>query len=125
MNTITANDTHMIDLARKVSYKSQYDKYKIGAVICNKSKILGIGFNRHKTHPKAPNKYKFLHAEIDACLGVNEGQLDKSTIYVFRARKDGTMGLAKPCSTCHGFLSSVGVKTMVYTTNDGIKKERV
>lgn len=125
MLTITANDTHMIDIARKISYKSQYDKYRIGAVICDKSKILGIGFNRHKTHPKAPNKYKFLHAEVDACLGIKENLLDRATIYVYREKKDGTIGMAKPCVTCHGFLSAVGVKTMVYSTNEGIKKERI
>lgn len=115
----------MMDLARRISLKSEYDKYKIGAVIANKGTILGVGWNRAKTHPKSPHKYKHLHAEIDAAFRVPAWELDGATIYVYRAKKDGSMGLSRPCESCYKYLKSHYVKWMVYTSDEGIKMEKI
>ena len=113
----------MMTLAQRLSMKSTYEKYKIGAVIARKGQVIGVGFNRHKTHTQSPHAYKYLHAEVDAALGVPLKQLRGATIYVYREKKDGTYGLAKPCSSCEGFLKERGLKSMIYTSDNGMLME--
>lgn len=121
----TKRIVQMMALARRLSLKSTYEKYKIGAVIARKGRVVGVGFNRHKTHTLSPHAYKYLHAEVDAALGVPVKQLKGATIYVYREKKDGTPGLARPCSSCEGFLKKHGVKTVVYTTDTEMSMEEI
>ena len=113
------------DLAKKLSKKSDHKHYHLGSVIVKKNKIIGIGWNRGRTHPKSPHKYKHLHAEIDAIIGLDFAQLKGSTIYVFRENKQGGLALAKPCSSCMEAIKTSGIKNLCYTTYGSYKKETV
>jgi len=44
------------------------------------------------------------------------------TVIVMRFRKDGSLGIAKPCVDCHRLLDNYGVKNVYYSINDGLRK---
>jgi tRNA(Arg) A34 adenosine deaminase TadA len=113
------------ELARRISAKSDHPRCKLGAVIVNKNRVIGIGFNRMRTHPLSPHPFKHLHAEIDATIGIPVEDLLGADIYVYRARLDGSIGLAKPCPTCSGYLSRVGIKHAHFTTYGGYASVRL
>lgn len=111
-------------LAKDASQKSDHHTHKMGCVIAKSNKILGVGYNAMKTHPKSPHAYKSIHAEFMAI--VNAGyDIKGSTVYVFRQQKDGTMAIAKPCSYCWEFLIECGAKEVIYSFEGSYKNERL
>lgn len=113
------------NLAKKLSYKSDYPPHKLGAVIVKSSSIIGIGFNKTRTHPKARTRYKTIHAEMAAVLNSGLEDLSGCSIYVYRETKDGKLGLARPCVHCIEMLKQVGIKHVYYTDVEGFKYERI
>lgn len=113
------------DLAKKLSFKADYH-HKLGAVIVNKNKVLGIGFNKpNKTHTKSNHPFKTIHAELDSILGLSKEDLKGSTIYIYRQHKNGSPLLAKPCEHCQELLKLAQIKYVCYTSNGGYIKEKV
>lgn len=43
-----------------------------------------------------------------------------STVINLRSRKNGTIGLSRPCDACMAFLKVSGIKKVVYTNNEGV-----
>jgi len=115
----------IIQLAKKLSYKSDHRAHKLGCVIVNKNKIISLGWNRIKTHPKSPHKFKSIHAEFHAILGVDERELNGATVYIYREQKNGKLGKARPCSSCWKMLENVGISEIIYSDYDGMKRERI
>lgn len=113
------------DLAKKLSKKSDHNHYHIGSAIIKKNKVLGLGFNRARTHPRSPHPYQHLHSEIDALIGISFEQLKGSTIYNYRENKQGGLALARPCPSCMTSIKSSGIKYLCYTTYGNYKKENV
>lgn len=63
---------------------------------------------------------KRTHAELCAILSVrNKSRLKGATMVVFRRRKDGTLGNARPCKKCQDLLDSYGFIKFMYTTENG------
>jgi|SRR5581483_1298042 len=114
---------HFINLAKKASEKSDHHKYKMGCVIAKGNKVLGIGFNTNKTHPRSPHTYKSIHAEFMAWMNAGYSDIAGATAYVFRQQKDGTLAMAKPCECCWQFLVESGVSEVVYSFEGTYKKE--
>jgi len=113
------------NLARKLSHRSEHPQHKMGCVIVNKHNIISIGFNSLKTHRKSNSYDNRLHAEIDALIGLSYEETSGGTIYIYRERKDGTLGLARPCTTCMEALKRAGIKKICYTDYDGFKEEKI
>lgn len=115
-----------IKKARKESKKSDHTKHKLGASIVKNGKIISSGFNHHKkTNPQIKAiggcELKTVHAEMDSIFKLKNKELLKgSTIAVYREKKDGTLGCARPCQICMNFLRFYGVKKIIYTTETGI-----
>lgn len=107
------------DLAKRLSKKSTHHQQMLGCVIVNHGRVVGVGYNQIKSHPKSSHKYKRIHAEFHALLGVAPADLDGSTVFVYRETKCGNKGLAKPCPSCHKMLLDAGVETVIYTTIEG------
>lgn len=107
-------------LAQKLASKSDHHTYKLGCVIFRNNNVIGVGFNKIKTHPKSPHKWKMIHAEFDALIGVQASDLRGSSVIVYRESKAGNIGLAKPCKSCEGLLFQVGIEKVYYTTDNGI-----
>ena len=111
-----------MSLAKKASDKSDHHTHKMGCVIAKGSKVLGIGFNALKTHPKSPHQFKSIHAEFMAWINAGK-KVEGATAYIFRQQKSGALAMAKPCSDCWQFLVDSGVKQVVYSFEGSYKKE--
>jgi tRNA(Arg) A34 adenosine deaminase TadA len=107
---------------------------RMAACLVYKNEIIAIGTNKYKTHPIAKRFQKheealFLHAEVDciknALRVVDVDFLTKCTMYVLRVKrpednhKKFVHGLAKPCSGCEMAVTTFGVKTVYFTTDNG------
>lgn len=109
-------------LAVKLAGMSK-SKFRLGAVLTRKKHVISVGINKMKTTHPTQQKYSLdgtlmgLHAEVHACLGVNEEQFYKSELYVARIKKNGIVAMAKPCDDCHRFLTNVGVIKVHYSTD--------
>ena len=110
-------ETGFFRLARLVSLKSNY-RVKLGCVIVQHGKPISIGFNRVKTHPISGEFTRTLHAEMDALISAR-APLDGATVFVYRERANGDLGLAKPCKNCYKKLVNSGVKKIYYSTTSG------
>lgn len=107
------------ELAKRLSEKSDHHTHHIGCVIVKKNVILGLGFNQMKSHPKSPHDWKMIHAELHAVLGLLPYELKGAEMYVYREHKNGTLAIAKPCSSCQKLIRTCGIKTVYYTDEGG------
>lgn len=96
----------------------------MAAVVVIKGKIVGRGFNLLKTCPNSPHPFHSKHAEYNAFLDAG-GNIEGSTVYIFRETKNGIVAPARPCTSCYNFLVSKGVKKIVYTIENSFKEEEV
>lgn len=107
---------HYLNLARKEAFKSTHHKTRIGAVIVNKGKIVAKGYNKLQYSRLAKSKWiGTVHAEIDAILNAPKRLLSRSSIYVYRIKKNGESGLAKPCSNCMTIIEFKKIKHVIYS----------
>ena len=122
-------------VARAVSELSDHQQ-KVGCVVVNKHRIISSGFNsKTKCHPlqakldtekygiKSPGR---VHAEIAALLPFirNNVDLNGASIYVFRKRHNGTLAMARPCSSCQKIIKRLGIKKIFYTIENGYAVEK-
>lgn len=113
------------DLAKKLSVKSTHPKHQLGCVIVNKNRIVGVGFNKFKTHTRSNHAFQMLHAEVDALIGQDRSVLRGCDVYVYRETKDGQPAMSKPCQACELALRDAGIKTVYYTTEGGFETFRL
>lgn len=104
------------DLAKRLADHSEHHQHKIGAVIVQGNRILGVGFNRLKTHTKSNHSHRSMHAELSAILNSKQESFKKASIYVYRENKAGMLAQSKPCSFCQVLLKTVGIQDVFYTT---------
>jgi tRNA(Arg) A34 adenosine deaminase TadA len=112
-------------IARKLSKHSTHSQHKMACVISRGRKIVGLGFNKSKTHPKSMAHYQNIHAEFSAILNGCEEDLEGCVAYVYRETKSGDLGMARPCSACYQALKRVGIKKVYYTTEQGYVEEKI
>ena len=110
-----------IRLAFENTFHSPHN-FPMACVIANGNRILSIGINRYKSHPKqilSFNVNRELHAEIDGIIGTRSRDLLKgATIYIARRRRGNNgPGMAKPCPVCFGLIEHMGIEKVVYTIN--------
>ena len=121
-------DTRLMNIAIHATRLSKH-RFQVAALIAKGSRILSIGINKNKSHPKSINSFTgqcgTIHAELDTILGVERSNLEGATIYVARHLRSGGTGLAKPCKSCMHIIEAVGITRIVYTTNKGYSVERV
>jgi deoxycytidylate deaminase len=107
-----------LQLAQTVSLHSSY-KIAMGAVLVQRGTPIAVGFNQERSHPRwVCGLASTVHAEISALMTVAKRDLTGSTVYVYRAHKNGTPALARPCANCQLILQQYGIKRMLYTIND-------
>lgn len=110
-------------LAKVVSARSDHHSHLIGCVITKKNRVVSVGHNQMKTHPRTTHLFKFLHAEAHAILGTPLSDLKGATAYIYREHKDGKLALSRPCCSCLGMLRVVGIKKICYTDYGTYKEE--
>lgn len=101
-------------IAKRASKKSNHHTHHIGAVIVKGNRIVGIGYNQLKTHPKSYHDWGYLHAETKAILDTPKHLIKDSVIYLYRENKKGE-ALSKPCKYCEQMLKDYGVSTVYFT----------
>jgi len=114
------------ELAEKISKKSVY-KHRIGSVITFKDKkILGLGFNAVKTHPRSPQPhYRTIHSELSAILNSGLEDFTNCSIYNFRKTPGGKIALSFPCKYCMQLLINLNFKEINYSSNNGYENKRL
>jgi len=110
-------------ILRKLTTYAQHHTHKISCVIANGNKVISVGVNKIKTHPRSPHPYHMIHAELDAILGCSREELSGATAYIFRQQKNGTPCMSKPCTYCWHFLKECGIKEVVYSCDGTYKRE--
>ena len=125
---MTDHDIYLFQIARQVSFNSDYHKVKIGSILVYKKKIISVGSNSNKTHPlqKQYDIYRNrkglkhrIHAEIDAIIQCSKSDLNGAYLYNYREDKDGNISNSRPCQACIHALKDKGIKRIFYTTKEG------
>lgn len=104
-------------------------RFKHFSFICERNKIVSWGYNRNRvTHPTAKkfgHRFSCIHSELD-CIRDFPYKISLLPRYSFinvRVYKDGSLGLAKPCTHCQYMLSSFGVRRIMYSVKNGFVEE--
>lgn len=103
------------NIAKREAKKS-IERYKVGAAISYKNKLISFGHNSLKTHPLSKTSYKTIHAEFAALLKADSCKID--TIYICRAKIAKEFGIAMPCKICMKMIKEAGIRTIWYTDSD-------
>lgn len=120
--------TGFFRLARNESLKVIGFQFRVGAVLCRNSKPVSVGRNRPAKYSARFLTYsinKSIHAEVDACMGIDRGHTIGATMYVYRESRNGKLARSKPCIACQGFLRDLGVHTVFYTTPYGWERMKL
>ena len=131
---MTKTEKSYFKIAKNISELSNH-KQKLGAVVVSKHRVISTGYNsytrRHGLQAKLNlERYGeetpgYIHAETAALLPFIQNHIDLagSTIFVYRALKDGRCAMARHCSSCMKLIQQCGIKKIYYTTDDGYAKE--
>ena len=107
------------DLAIKLAEKSTHPQHKMGCVLVKKNKVISVGWNQLKTHPRSGSYGHYLHAEIHCLLGVSSEDSAGGTIYVARVGHDRSPRLSRPCPSCLLALVQSGIRCVCYFDERG------
>ena len=134
---ITSKDEQFFFFLKNISKLSDFKRVHIGCIVVEKHRIISSGYNSNKTCPlqKRYNIERFsvdtphcLHAEIKALkplLNNSEIDFSKVTLYTYRERANGKIGLSRSCPSCMKLIKDLGIKTIYYTTDDGYAEEKI
>ena len=121
--------------AAQIASLSSDHRCRLGAVVYNKHRIISAGCNSQTDtdpiqaaldHERygccCPGK---LHAESAALIPLIKRKIDISgaDLYIYRSKRDGTLGMARPCQSCMKLIKQCGIKRIFYTTDDGYAEE--
>lgn len=117
-------ETMFYTAAQIASRHAKDYRFRLGAVVFNRGRIISEGWNQKKTHPlqfkyKAREQCIYLHAEIHA-LSRCKMPVQGYSIAVARLFKNGELGSSCPCSGCLAALQAFGIRN-VYYYNGGIQ----
>lgn len=111
----------LIEQARNIAFRSDAERFKHGAVLFNRNKIISKGHNRRGRFPhlfKYGYKKLSIHAEASAILKADRKELRDATLLVVRAEKT-KIGNSKPCSACMSLITAVGIRKVFYSDKYG------
>ena len=96
-------------------------QYHLCAILRRKGRVVAIGENTNKTHPKFKRRYPdgsvsaHMHAEMNVLRFAKPGD----ELEVMRFRNNGTCGMAKPCTHCMKYIEECCIKKVRYTDSEG------
>lgn len=101
--------------AREASESSKM-RFKVGAVLVKKGRVLARSCNLYKSHPVFGTRatgFNFMHAEAAALYSCLKRGIDPSggTIYLYRRNHR----ISKPCDHCQEILEDHGIVEVVYS----------
>ena len=96
--------------------------YHLAAILRRNGRVIKIGENTDKTHPKFKRQYadgswsSHMHAEMNVLRFAEPG--DEIEVIRFK-RCDHSWTMAKPCSICEKAIFDAGIKKVRYTDWEG------
>lgn len=94
--------------AIKAAANSDHYQHRLGSAIVRGSNIISIGYNSAYIHSE--------HAAINRAWRSN---IVGTTLVIVRIRRNGSIGMSKPCGLCMKRLIQAGVKRVVFSNHDG------
>jgi len=95
------------------------------SLIFSKNRLVSVGANYFKTHPKAKKLgylYNEMHSELDAYRKVPKYMKNKKlTLINVRMNADGELRMSRPCEVCSGWCIEI-FDRIYYTDNEGFKR---
>lgn len=101
------------------------------AILFKKNKIIKIGANKRRTHPKT-QKFPYIdkenkpdktiigiHAELDVMMKSGKEDLSDHEIIVLRVDREGKLSNSKPCGGCMSAINQFGLKSIYYSNCKG------
>lgn len=127
---IRKRDFDFIESAINIAEDNKNESgYTMVAILVKNKNLLSLGVNSYKkTHPRQPQTRTYTlttHAEVKALSRyiVKGRQITNDmTLYIAgitRAKITNHCCSSHPCESCMSFINSIGLKRIVYATNDG------
>lgn len=104
-------------LATRAAQRSTLPQWRVGAVIVQGNRVLSVGVNKLKTHPRSPTRWS-IHAEMDAVLGAPRVALRGATVGVVRLTQGGLYAMSYPCAACLGVLLEAQIGRVIFSGRD-------
>ena len=96
--------------------------YHLAAILRRKGRVIRVGENTNKTHPRFTRTYKdgsiasHMHAEMNVLRFAEPGD----ELEVMRFKKCAhEFAMAKPCLFCMKFIKESGISSVKFTNNFG------
>ena len=127
-------ELRMFNIAKEISYMSNYRRIHVGAVVCEGKNVISTGYNSTKTRPLQhqyniyrgfedyKNSIPQVHAEINALsrlVGKKDINWNKVSIFIYREHQNGTPGCSKPCPACMALIKKLNIKNIYYIDEQG------
>lgn len=95
--------------------------FRLGSVLVRSNTIIASGKNSYRfIFPlRFLYTYPFHHAESDAILKAGLWNCRGAILYVTRIKKDGSLGLARPCNSCQKLIELAEISQVIYSTENG------
>lgn len=107
------------ETARDAAKLVTHSRYRVGAALYRGSRLISIGFNCDKTHPRQNSIFRWQHAECNCLLGTRKLDLRNAVLFVVRVTRRGRIRISKPCDDCQEILRAAGVRHVYYINRAG------
>lgn len=118
-------NTDKLIVKAKALFELPHGRCKHFTFIMKRNKIISLGWNNTiKTHPwaaKYGHKFYAIHSELQAIKNFPYpvAEICNYDFVNIRIRKDGKLGIARPCEACERLLIAFRPQSVIYTTNEG------
>jgi len=136
------NYKHYLEIASECAKNASYSgasRVKLGCVAVYHGSVLAKGCNMDKTHTQQ-EKYRHLrydpkklktycpskcHAETSVLTKIKYLDIDfsKVVLVIAREHRNGDSAIARPCAACMAAIKELGIRTIVYSTEEGYAVE--
>ncbi len=125
-----------INLAKSMSEISNFNKFRMGAVLAIRGKVIARGYNSDKGHPlqkkfnelrtdMGENSHHPIHAEMDVLKQLKGVDLKNAELYIYNLNPKGEQRMARPCAGCMSAIKKAGIGVIHYSTPDGFATEYI
>jgi deoxycytidylate deaminase len=112
---VSCRDWAFLRLAAKNAMSSNHHRFRLGAVVVKRGRVLSQGVNIPKKDPYTPPHRESIHAEVNALKGVKNP--DGATLYVARLNSTDDLALAKPCEYCINHMLDNNIQKVVFSVS--------